>query len=588
MRPEPPRLVAPQCVHEFTGAPPSRAFLIAPQWCFYCGEMLWGGTDNLWECERCEGLCHKRCVPTGERLEVCCPRRRVMRGRARVVYRMPPPQTAAEEAAGGLTDRGMEGPAGYEAAEAQAEETIDFAYPSVVEDPGVDEGRGPVQVSATRLVQLLKDMCRGRSLDGVEWSLVDLALLTRVHHRHYLRHTAAAAPVHDTPLVERLAVAVRHSCACYGSCQRPEIDGRTFDEEAYHEAVHSALAGTAELLRWCWLPDDYCPAWHLAVDRRERFGVLAVRGTLHASDLYIDFNGQPAEFCGGMAHGGIAAAAKALYREVAPVLRRYFHPDEGGEFAGWPVLLTGHSLGGSIAALLCLLLREEGLAAALRVHGLAFGAVPCLSEDLAHAADGMVASVVLGKDLVCRASMVGADNLLAELAFPPGLWGRFEVPAAFAAALVALCAAGLRRRGGSELDIDEHLEEEDSEPEPLEDRILPPPVVRLLLPGEVLLIHVVLGAEYDSEEARYLGSPPPGTALLRRSRAESCVRALLGAGMVSDHRPDNYMDAVDAVWALQSTVGLHAFHRAGAGAVGARLDPGGSVPIRDLAFSAFS
>lgn len=123
-----------------------------------------------------------------------------------------------------------------------------------------------------------------------------------------------------------------------------------------------------------------CPAFFIALDRAHASIVLSVRGTASIYDaVVLDLVCVAESFAGGLAHSGMARAARALRHAVIPTLARLAH-----EHRGFRLVLTGHSMGGGVAALLTVLLHHErrrraAAAAALAAPGTAadaFGADP--------------------------------------------------------------------------------------------------------------------------------------------------------------------------------------------------------------------
>ncbi|KAJ2683348.1 hypothetical protein H4R19_007010, partial [Coemansia spiralis] len=112
-------------------------------------------------------------------------------------------------------------------------------------------------------------------------------------------------------------------------------------------------------------PSIHALVHYIAVDHATRSVVLACRGTLGISDLFIDMlceyetvrlpghaaaMSEPAELRAhsGMWHSALLLAdpSSEVFREVAEALRLY--PEYG-------LVITGHSLGGGVASLLTLL-----------------------------------------------------------------------------------------------------------------------------------------------------------------------------------------------------------------------------------------
>ena len=137
-------------------------------------------------------------------------------------------------------------------------------------------------------------------------------------------------------------------------------------------------------------------------------------------------------------HEGLAAAAEALAAEVGPPLALALAAAAKGGPAGvWKVVLTGHSAGGGVAALLALRLREEarGIAAAAvtgaddddaaaavtaaeealaSATAIAFACPPLASLALARSLNPFVTTVLCGADVVPTLSEHSLDRLRAQ------------------------------------------------------------------------------------------------------------------------------------------------------------------------------
>lgn len=140
------------------------------------------------------------------------------------------------------------------------------------------------------------------------------------------------------------------------------------------------------------------PSYVMVHDRCQAALVVAVRGTLSIPDVITDLAATTAPFLDGYAHAGIAAAARSLEERLRVRLRDWMAAL--GLRASTPVLLTGHSLGGALAAMLTLLLDDE-----FTVRCTAFGAPPVLCPALARRCMRQVTTIVLQDDIVPRLSM---------------------------------------------------------------------------------------------------------------------------------------------------------------------------------------
>mmetsp|Transcript_26362 Transcript_26362/g.74128 ORF Transcript_26362/g.74128 Transcript_26362/m.74128 type:complete len:987 (-) Transcript_26362:118-3078(-) len=251
---------------------------------------------------------------------------------------------------------------------------------------------------------------------------------------------ADSAPVGSSEMdrtVENLDVATRHARAAYGyplsagylSSVNNAVYMGTFKNLQFDvaggasaAANNSALileAGLKEedLLLSEWTNSVFRPCHYVAVDRDAQRIVIGIRGSLEPADLLTDTAAHSMEvsLAGvvGKVHGGMFAAATYVHCNTAEVLSAACerHPS-------WPLVVTGHSLGGGVAALLALLLKEPGGCPPLLQEGIHCVAVACpgvMCSALSKACGAYVTSVVLRHDFVPRLSAATVDLLMQEL-----------------------------------------------------------------------------------------------------------------------------------------------------------------------------
>jgi pimeloyl-ACP methyl ester carboxylesterase len=75
---------------------------------------------------------------------------------------------------------------------------------------------------------------------------------------------------------------------------------------------------------------------------------VACRGTYSLSDFIVDIQGAPLPWTDGFVHAGVLKTAQNMYRVL-----RSFISSLSQNFGRRPVTIVGHSLGGSVASLLC-------------------------------------------------------------------------------------------------------------------------------------------------------------------------------------------------------------------------------------------
>lgn len=181
------------------------------------------------------------------------------------------------------------------------------------------------------------------------------------------------------------------------------------------------------------------PGSALFVHEKQKVACLSIRGTSTIQDVVTDIRQTPIPFPEsdpeisqrssdgdwttvsrgqGLAVAGMAGAAVNLYREHADCLLQLAKE-------GYRIRLTGHSLGGSVATLLGVLIRrdlkkdfDEDIP--LKVY--AYASPACLDSRLADFVENFVTTVVLHDDVVPRLTMSSCRGLLKHLLHIRDTW----------------------------------------------------------------------------------------------------------------------------------------------------------------------
>ena len=110
-------------------------------------------------------------------------------------------------------------------------------------------------------------------------------------------------------------------------------------------------------------------------------------------------------------HQGMLVAASYVHCATQAALEA-----AATQVPGWPILLTGHSLGGGVAALLYMLLKESGGISGLgNIRAIGIGPAAVMSSSLAASCEEDVLSVVLGSDIIPHLSYSSVEHLLEEM-----------------------------------------------------------------------------------------------------------------------------------------------------------------------------
>ncbi|CAM9523277.1 unnamed protein product, partial [Ectocarpus sp. 8 AP-2014] len=149
------------------------------------------------------------------------------------------------------------------------------------------------------------------------------------------------------------------------------LDGRASEWQRFLRWAHASYGWTEEVIvkRAGFAPGELevvalssgksrnrpmAPTYVLAVDHGRREIVLSVRGTKAFGDAITITHFRPEPFLDGYAHRGFAQSAHELVKQVEPELTSLAErlPD-------YRVCFTGHSMGGGIAAMASMLIRDN-------------------------------------------------------------------------------------------------------------------------------------------------------------------------------------------------------------------------------------
>ena len=169
---------------------------------------------------------------------------------------------------------------------------------------------------------------------------------------------------------------------------------------------------------------DYCrpdvdkrkPTFYILASKEKQLAIMTIRGTDSVADVVTDLQAQPQPIeytwaSSFSAHSGILSATLWVHQEMKESLIKL-------HTAGYRVVITGHSLGAGVAALLAFFLRRD----IPTVHAFAFAPPACTSIGLAIDSQDCVTSIVMHDDIVPRVSGGSIQQLIDEIKAMDAIW----------------------------------------------------------------------------------------------------------------------------------------------------------------------
>ncbi|KNC52849.1 uncharacterized protein AMSG_08996 [Thecamonas trahens ATCC 50062] len=187
-----------------------------------------------------------------------------------------------------------------------------------------------------------------------------------------------------------------------------------------------------DVLKTDWKSTTLKPGYYVALLRKKKQVVFAIRGTANMKDALTDLTAAQNDWPladGERVHRGMHISTMWFMENVKPLLEEALEANPGYELT-----VVGHSLGGATAALSTLLLREAGLPA----KGIVIAPAACLSLGAATAAADHVTTFVLADDCVPRFSLSAVEELRLEISNYP--WGDEAMDSIRQTRLVRACA----------------------------------------------------------------------------------------------------------------------------------------------------
>lgn len=292
-----------------------------------------------------------------------------------------------------------------------------------------DDSKATATFSTYERKQLVKENRADRQtiIDGAHY--IGLAQGVYGHMMYFKTHTCSA------PCCLLVGVGTCRACRCNGR-DRPTVTG-----DNLCRLNELALVGVAHVkvedVIYCSFQTgvERCP-YAIVVDKTKKTIVLAVRGTFSLESFATDLSIRPElldnyrDRCEGLTHPSVAGeychsgmlkCAFTIYDDLQQLgILDELLLSEKARFPEFELVITGHSLGAGVAAILGIFLRTKFLT----LRCLCFAPPGCVLSERAAAQD-FITSYVLGVDLVPRLSLHSIEGLRDDVLL---MIARIKVP----------------------------------------------------------------------------------------------------------------------------------------------------------------
>jgi hypothetical protein len=446
------------------------------------------------------------------------------------------------------------------------------------------ESRAKALRTFTKLI--LDVVSKKKFWEMIPWDPGSFYVIQRKHSEEYaaMRDRAVGINMNERgTLLQDLICGAAHSRAAYGFAMQAghiknvssyiklhTLQPLRFDpiggvsQEANNEAI-SELTGIAveNILQSNWRNSPFRPCYYVAADLANQSIVISIRGSLELGDLLSDVtaNSVKVSLLGsqGWVHEGMMASATYIHCCTKSILER-----SSDAYPGWPILITGHSLGGGVAAVLAMLLLNEGGVTGLGdIRCITIGSAAVMSESLSQVCDSFSTSVILGSDPIPHLSHASLEKLLLEMSaaspmkraaedFSKNITRLWSVNTEATASenvetktieVITLGDDGHKQKE-KPLHIDTAAQDKDS-PEIM----YPPGKLLWILCKEGAVSMEAVNSIWEKEwtQTGEISQDDEGVSVVLEVDRNAFGRILVLPSMLDDHIPDNYLNALKSL-----------------------------------------